>query len=233
MARRIVKKIKLTDVVFDEEVYPRSMVNWQTAYDYANSLKTGAKFPPITLALFKGKLILVDGKHRLDAFKQCKKKVIPAEVYMGWDKKRIFIESIQRNIAHGRVLSPYEKRKCILKLREMRISSKNISSLIQVPQDKIENFVGQRLISSTTGDMIDLEIVKSGIKHIAGRTYDVVETKSIIGVQKEMYIRDQIHLFDQLISLFEQGLVDLDDNKIKEKVLILSKLTKLVTRKAR
>ena len=228
MARRIIRQVKLKEVVFNEKVYPRANVNWQTSFDYANSLKVGAKFPPITLALFKRKLILVDGKHRLDAFKQCKKKTIFAEIFSGWDLKRIFVESIKRNISHGRMLSPFEKRKCIMRLREMKVSNSNISLLIQIPQEKIENFVGQRLISSTTGEDISLEIVKSGIKHIAGKTYDTIETQSIVGVQKEMYIKDQIYLFDQLIGLFEKGLVDLGNNKINEKILKLSKLMNLV-----
>ncbi len=233
MAGRIVKNVLLKDVVFDSKVYPRTQMNWQTSYDYANSLKTGAKFPPITLALYRNKLILVDGKHRLDAFKQCKRKTIPAEIYVKWDLKKIFVESIKRNIAHGKVLSPYEKRICIMRLRELKVSNKNISDLIQIPQEKLEHFVGQRLISSTTGDVISFEVVKSGIKHIAGRSYDETETQTISGIQRNLYIRDQLNLFGQLINLFEGDLINLENEKIQEKIYKLSKLINPLVKKVK
>lgn len=226
MERRIVKAVALKDVVFDKTVYPRTGSYWLTSYDYSNSLKSGAKFPPITLALHDGKLILVDGKHRLEAFGSNKKKTIPAEIYTGWNMEKIFVESIKRNIAHGRVLSPYEKRLCIMKLREMKITNKDISKLIQIPYEKLGNFVGQRLISSTTGKEFDLEIIKSGIKHIAGGSYDEIETQTISGIQKNLSIGNQISLFNQLIYLLNGGLVDLNDKKIQESINKLFKLIK-------
>ncbi|KKM75452.1 hypothetical protein LCGC14_1390050 [marine sediment metagenome] len=232
MERRIVKDVLLKDVVFDEEVYPRTNVYWLTSFDYSNSLKAGAKFPPITLALHNKKLILVDGKHRIDAFKICKEKTIPAEIYTGWDRKKIFIESIKRNIAHGRVLSPYEKRLCIMKLREMKINSADVSEIIQIPQKKLEHFVGQRLISSTTGEKLDVEVVKSGLKQLAGRSYEKSEIQMISGVQKGLSIGDQFSLFKQMIYLLEGGLVDLEDKRIQESVNKLFKLIKPLREKS-
>lgn len=231
MGRRIIKNVALSDVVFDKELYPRTQAYWLTSFDYSNSIKAGAKFPPITLALNNGKLILVDGKHRLDAFKLCKKKIIPSEIFTGWDRKKIFVESIKRNIAHGRILSPYEKRLCILKLRVMNITNKDVSKIIQIPQEKIENFIGQRLISSTTGEEFELEIVKSGIKHLAGKSYNVIETQRISGVQKNLSIGNQLDLFNQLIYLLEGGLVDLEDNKIQQSINKLLKLIRPLKKK--
>ena len=230
MERRITKDVALNKVVFDKELYPRTSSYWLTSYDYSNSLKSGAKFPRITLALYNEKLILVDGKHRLEAFKTNKRKTIPTEIYMGWDRKKIFVESIKRNIAHGRVLSPYEKRLCIMKLREMRVTSKDISKLIQIPQEKIEHFVGQRLISSTTGEELNLETVssdiKSSIKHLAGSSYDEHESNIISGIQKNLSIGNQVSLFNQLVYLLEGGLVDLQDKKIQQSINKLFKLIK-------
>lgn len=233
MARRIIKEVNLKDVKFDESVYPRTSFDWRTAYDYANSLKAGAKFPPITLALFNRQLILVDGKHRLEAYKQCKQKTIKAEVFTGWDKKKIFVEAVQRNIAHGRILSPFEKRKIILKLREMKLSQKDISVLVQIPQEKIEEFVGQRLINSLTGDDETFEVVKSEIKHTAGRSYEPEEFNTVLKSQKSMRQVSQLSLLNEVIVLFEKKLIDLTDKEIVKRVLKLWKLLVLAKKEVK
>jgi len=228
-----IKDVLLSDVVFDEKIYPRTHPYWQTSYDYANSLRSGAVFPPIVLALHNGKLILVDGKHRTDAFKQCKRKTIPAEVHTDWDENKIFVESIKRNIAHGKVLSPFEKRKCILKLREMKLSNEDISDLIQIPQEKIQHFVGQRLISSTTGDLINFEIVKSGMKHLAGKGFSDIEIQNISEIQRDISTGNQVTLLKQLVNLLENDMINLDHKVIQQNINKLSELIEpLVIKKA-
>ena len=230
MARRIGKigqgtqQIDVSKVVLDESVYPRSAYSWQTSYGYSQAMLSGAKFPPIVLALSNNKLILVDGKHRLEAYKMLKKSTIEAEIYSGWDKKRIFVEAIKRNVSHGRSLSPFEKRQCILKLREFNISEKEVSQLVSVPQEKIEHFVGQRLISSTTGDDIDYEIVKSSLKHLAGREYAPEETGVIQSVQTQLNGESQVTIFDNLIDMLENGLVNFDSPIILKRIKKLSEI---------
>ena len=90
MGREIKSEVKLNEVFFDEELYPRSKYSWQTAYDYAQSMRVGAKFPPIILALFNNKKYLVDGKHRIEALKLLKKESVKAIVHTGWSKEKIF-----------------------------------------------------------------------------------------------------------------------------------------------
>ena len=59
--KKQMKKIEVGKVKFDESIYPRIQPNWQTTYDYAQSMKTGAKFPPIGVALHRGQFVLIDG----------------------------------------------------------------------------------------------------------------------------------------------------------------------------
>ena len=148
MERQIRSKVPIKEIFFDETLYPRASYNWQTAYDYSQSMKIGAKFPPIIIAILNGKKYLVDGKHRTEATKMNKQKEIKAIVYSGWSKKKIFLEAVRTNIAHGKLLGPYDKRRIAVKLREMNVSQDQISEIIQIPQDKLENFVGQRLINT-------------------------------------------------------------------------------------
>jgi ParB-like chromosome segregation protein Spo0J len=224
-ARKIKGNVPLTEIHFDEELYPRSTYNWQTSYDYAESMKVGAKFPPIILALYKNKKYLVDGKHRYEAFKLIKKKTIPAIVYTGWNNKKIFEEAVKHNIQHGRVLSPYEKRNIALKLKQWKYPAAKISDLIQVPMDKLERFIGVRLVNTLTGDLEFECVVKSGIKHLAGGTLSEEEFHNVQIEQKKLYIHDQIDLLNQLISLLQKGLIDRKNKKI---LVLLKQIKKLV-----
>lgn len=61
--------VDVKDVITDKDYYPRAEWNHLTAYSYAQAMRAGAKFPPIVVAKINGQLILVDGKHRLEAKK--------------------------------------------------------------------------------------------------------------------------------------------------------------------
>ncbi|MCK5293906.1 MAG: hypothetical protein KAJ49_04590, partial [Arcobacteraceae bacterium] len=182
---------------------------------------SGSKFPPITLALYKNKKYLVDGKHRYEAHKLLKKDKITAEIFTGWSKKKIFEEAIKRNVAHGQVLSPYEKRLIILRLRKMKYKNIDICNLVNVPQDKLQNFVGQRLVSSTTGKTIIDTVIKSAFKHRAGGQYSQKEIEEMEEAQGQFSTRSQIFLVKQLVEMFNNNLIDFNDEQIYEKLLIL------------
>lgn len=234
MGRKINQKVLIKDVFFDEELYPRSGYNWQTGYDYSESMKTGAKFPPIILALYKKKLYLVDGKHRLEAHKILKLKKIDAVVYTGWDKKKIYTEAVRTNINHGRVLSPYEKRTIAMKLLEFKYKDKEISKIINVPTEKLEKFVAQRSVNVLTGTStedsakvskeIAQVILKSGAGHISGETVSEDKAMVIENVQKSWSMHSQIRLFQQVIDLIENDLVDLDNKDVLERFNYLKNL---------
>jgi hypothetical protein len=218
MERKVNKTINLDEVFFDEELYPRSSVYWQVSFAYSEEMKAGAKFPPIVLALYKKKLYLVDGKHRIDAHTLLKKKTIEAEIYTGWNKNKIFEEAIKRNITHGRVLSPFEKRKLVLKLRGMKYGDQAISDLIQVPLERLENFIAQRLINTLTG----AEIVKTEISHVVDKGFS---GEDISNIQKEMYSKSQVSLLKEVVTLLENNLLDLENKEVQ---ILTQKLRQLL-----
>ena len=238
MARTIKSKVKVSEIIFDEELYPRESYNWQTGYDYSQSMLAGAKFPPITLALYRGKKYLVDGKHRLEAIKLLKKDTINAVTHTGWSKEKIYKEAVKLNITHGRGLSPYEKRKIALKLMEMKCKNSEISKLIQVPENKLTSFVGERLVNSITGEEIDEEsgskiakeigraILKSGVKHFAGNTLGSGDFQEIQSTQKDFYMSSQMSLLNQLVELLEKDLLNRKDKRIMDLIRRIKKLLK-------
>lgn len=238
MERKIKTKVSPKEVYIDEELYPRSGYNWQTGYDYSQSMLVGVKFPPIILAMYRGKKYLVDGRHRIEAAKTAKIEKLDAIVYTGWSKKKIFLEAVQTNIAHGRSLSPYEKRKIILKLREMKLSEKDISKTVQIPLDKVESFVGERLVNAITGEQYDSSstkdfarelgqaVIKSSVKHLAGETFEDEEFINLQISQKNLYDNDQVTLFKNVRTLLLKGLIDTGDEDVMKLITEVKQLLK-------
>ena len=224
--------IKISKIVVDEELYPRENWNFQTSYGYSQAMLAGAVFPPIVVAMNNGKYYLVDGRHRIEAVKILKKDEIDAEVVVGWSRQRIFEEAVKRNISHGKALTVHEKRVAALKLRNWSYPPNKISELIQVPLDKLDNFVAQRLINAITGETIaeggrkenqySQMIVKSGIKNaMAGKLRSM---QSINKLHESVYAGSQMSLLRQLVNIIKAGLLDVTNKDVKKLVEELKNL---------
>lgn len=138
---------------------------------------------------------------------------------------------------HGKALNPYEKRRIAVKLMEMKVSGTQISKLIQVPQDKMERFVGDRLINTLTGQKNDASgnaemareigsVLKTGLKHIAGHSIDPNALKDIQMEQEQFFGAPQRSLFLNVVKILENGLLDTEDKKVMVSILKLKKLLK-------
>ena len=219
MARIIRGIVPIESIVIDNELYPRVSTNWMTIYKYSQAMNAGAKFPPIILAKYKGKNILVDGRHRMEAVKTLKKKNILAQVHIGWDKKKIFEEAIKTNIGHGTNLSPYEVRMLVVKLRLMKYKDSDISDLVKVPLGKLEKFVAQGAINSITGKRVgETVIIKSPLKHLAGGSYSPEQITIIENSQYEIAGQNQVNLFTQAVTILENNLLDVRNGAVMEQI---------------
>jgi hypothetical protein len=232
------KMVKVKDVVTDKECYPRDGWNHFTAYSYSQAMRAGAKFPPIVVALNRGRYILVDGKHRLEAKKILKQNSIEAEVVIGWSKRQIYEEAVRRNVTHGKALSIHERRQVGLRLRNWQYPPNKISELIQVPMDKLTTFIEQRLTNAITGDVIaqtnatrkksaDYDgmiagqvILKSGIRN--AESFSMTK-EEIDEVQQGLYAGNQKSLIQQLIKIIKHSLLD-KDKKTQKLIIELKEL---------
>jgi hypothetical protein len=232
----VTRVLPISKVIVDADLYPREQYNFQTAYGYSQAMLAGANFPPIMVALSEGKYYLVDGNHRIEAIKLLKGKEIEAEVVVGWSRHRIFEEAVTRNISHGRALTVHEKRVAALKLRNWKYPPNKISELIQVPLDKLNNFIEQRLINAITGETIATAgrpsiqtsvpmIVKSGIKNVAQLENISAQTaKDIKKMQMHVYSGSQQSLLRQLIGIIKAGLLDTENREIRHLIKVLKEL---------
>jgi len=109
MRSEAMKLIKISDLVLEEKFYPRMKADWLTAHQYAEAMRAGAKFPPIDVCNWKGKWIVVDGWHRVQAHKNIKEDYIQANILDIKNAKDIYLEAVKRNSHHGRQFSVQER----------------------------------------------------------------------------------------------------------------------------
>lgn len=221
--RKIKNKMFLKDIVIDEELYPRNDYSWQVAYDYSESMNSGANFPNIVVAKHNDVFILVDGRHRLEATKvflgrkKFKEHQQDVEVLIGLSKQKIYEEAVKRNISHGRSLSVQEKLKIASQLSEYKYSLANISRIIQIPANKLINLQAKRITNTLTGEEVVLKKTFENIVDTAPRTdIDLVQHKSK-GIP-------QINLINELIILIKSKSIDLKNKNIKTKLIELKEL---------
>jgi len=216
--------IKIKDIEVEDNLYPRENYNWQTGYDYSESMKAGAEFPPICVARvrrgLRTKLILVDGRHRIEANKICKNEYISSEVLTGLNDKEIYLEAIKRNIGHGRQFSPYEKRKIIIKLTELKIDRTLIGEIIGIQLTKLDSFVGGNLKNEfTTGKNI---LVKAPFKKLDSSMIPA----DMENIQRGFNIGTQVEIVNQVINLFEYNLIDKKNKALMIRLKVLKELFK-------
>lgn len=208
------KLLAIKDVKFDKEVYPRVIVDWITSSRYFNALKSGAKFPPITVAQLDGIYILVDGAHRLQARKGLKETHVQCEILTGLTKKEIYLEAVKRNTEHGRQLSTQEITNVVLTLEMWNMSKEQISEIVRIPTDKIEPFVAKRTTRITeTQEEISL---KSPLRNLAGIEIDEEPN------QKHLNGSSQLSTLNMVILLLERKWLDTTSQ------LVMNKLQRIV-----
>ncbi len=211
--------LKISDIKWDKKIYPRMNYNWKTALKYQNALNIGSKFPPIAVALYNRKYTLIDGKHRIEAFKRNKEKYVTAEILKNLSKNEMYVEAIKRNTEHGFPLNYQERTNIIINLEEMGYDLGKISSIINIPMDKIKPFTANRITSTFDGKSVAL---KPELKHLAGVSID----DDIEDLQRGYRGSPQLKLLQELNSLISNRLIDIKNKKVLFELRILYKLLK-------
>jgi hypothetical protein len=200
--------LKISELEFDSEIYPRNEVNWLTAYSYSQAMRAGDVFPPIRVGLFKGKKYAVDGWHRIEAKRLLKDEYVEAIVKRYDSLKDMFVDAVKFNITHGRPLSVQEKVRLIHKLEEFKLDLAEISRIVRIPIDKIESFK-MRVVYGPNGKPVYLKSVVAKA--------DVSEDVKVRVDQDKLSVRDAYGLLSQLAELLESGaLVFGEGDKLKE-----------------
>ncbi len=78
-----VQTVQVEDIVLDKSIYPRSSIDYKRVTMFEENMRDGIKFDPIHLQKHPdepGKYRILDGAHRLTAYKGIGEKEIPAQI---------------------------------------------------------------------------------------------------------------------------------------------------------
>lgn len=205
--KNAIKNIKTSEVKFEAKFYPRDKPFWLNIHKYADCLKAGIKFPPITVAYREGKYILIDGFHRLEAYKKLNFEFIEAEIQYGLTDRDIYALAVSKNVIHGASLGVKEKTQAILKLQKFKFTSDEISLICCVSKDNIQKLVVSRVTSvfNKGTQKVEEVVLKRPVKHLIDD--DAIIKDNVDLAQEEYSGSSQLSLINEVISLLENNYV--------------------------
>lgn len=153
------KTIKLSDIVIDAGTQQRVTINNDVVSEYAEAMRCGTKFPPITVFFNGTTYYLVDGYHRRNATADAGIDDILADVIDG-TKREAVLYSLGVNNSHGVRLTNADKRKAVLTMLEddewLHWTDTQISKHCKVTQPFVSKI--RKEINDTQKDIISENI---------------------------------------------------------------------------
>lgn len=235
MKSSTIKEININEIKIDEKYYPRRNWDWFTVMTYAKSIKTNPEqeFPPIKIATLPNikEYILIDGWHRIKAYKQNKITKTKCIILEGFTEQELYIEAVESNNKHGKGYSTGDKIKIINDLTKLDINPTEISKLIQMPIADMKKLVKGRTTYDLKGESIILNPILKGISGNKVNNKEEFEkiqkTLGNTGKSKDNDgTKSQAFLIQQVITMLEQDLFDLSNEKVMEKLITLKETLK-------
>ena len=108
-------KLEIKNIRLDKSMQPRAYMNEDIIAEYAEAIKDGAEFPPITVYFDSVYYWLADGYHRYFAHKSAAQTEIECDIVNGTRRDAI-LHSVGVNDKHGLRRTNDDKRKAIMTL---------------------------------------------------------------------------------------------------------------------
>lgn len=156
-------KLKLSEIVIDESIYPRSQVNLYAVQRMVHAFESGATFPPLVIETATKRL--VDGRHRYETYKRkgVEKTNVTEKSYTS--EADLYADAVRLNIGHGQSLDQFSVRSAVAKLIEFGYARAAISEIVRIPVEHIETII-KGFAVAPTGQPVAL---KGGLRHMAGQ----------------------------------------------------------------
>lgn len=107
--------LNLSKITFDSGVHSRQQLNNEVIAEYAEAMKQGATFPPVTVFYDGRKFWLADGFHRFLAKQVIDEQKITTEVRCG-SQRDAKLFAIEINVNHGIQRTNADKRRAVERL---------------------------------------------------------------------------------------------------------------------
>lgn len=126
--------IKISEIIIDESIYPRKNLCMETVERYREAIESGVKMPVIFITPDNR---LLDGRHRLEAYRQAGVDEIEVIVKESEDPD---VDSVTYNLRHGRPLTR-EEIKAAARRWYGKIPVQQIAEILGVTRQTVQNWV--------------------------------------------------------------------------------------------
>jgi len=141
----------IADLELPEDIYTRARGSpwWAHVHAYAEEMKAGAKFPPIFVGELDGRLIVVDGYHRVGAHKELKIEYIQGTYKKYTSLIDLLKDAVDANNHHGIRYTPQDKSYIAKLLQKYGLQKQEVADLVRVPVEKLDKFMVRNLDNKT------------------------------------------------------------------------------------
>lgn len=201
----MLRKIKLSRLIFDYNLYPRQKIEPYNVAQMVEALKSGAEFPPIVAD--KTSLRITDGLHRAKAYQQVLGDVkVTVELKDYKDDAEMFADAIRLNASHGRQLSAYDRAHCIAKAEEFKLQIEFVSSLLNMTPQRLQELKQER---SATYKLQPITLKRTAA-HLAGQELSAEQAEYNLkagGMPQTFYIY-------QVVAMLEADTANWDNPQV-------------------
>lgn len=213
--------LSLDSILIDELLYPRNELSWRDVQRYIAALQLGAEFPPVVVGKRDHRYVMIDGRHRYEAFRRAKKEKIPALVSK-LPEPQWFAEAVRLNVVHGHPLSFQEKIRAAMILKRQSFNVEEIGKIVAVQSEQLEKAINERGHWVHPDDVRPV-VVKASIAAKAaknGREWLEKEAGGIEQKQGTLSGHKIKSLIEELLVLLDGDLV----SDVEENMILLTKL---------
>jgi len=195
-------KMNISDLVWDEKIYPREKTNEKTIDAYCEALDAGAQFPPIEIQRVRnypereGEIfIILDGVHRYDAYRRGKVEEVevkewrPETIDYKENQIILLLEAAERNRNHGDRLTENDKKGVARSIAEgdpkRTFTEKQIADKLVVIQETVSNWISDIRARQRAGrnakiiHLSRLGLTQEEIAEVVGKDRSVISRKGV------------------------------------------------------
>jgi hypothetical protein len=208
-----IRKVNIDDLKRDFQFYPRESVDYSTVSRFMDAMRSGAKFPPITVCDNTARII--DGFHRYAAYQQLGIKQVDAIAEQPANDAEFFFLAISANKAHGLGYSSTDQNKIVKLALRLGLEREKIALACALPIQKIEEMT-RNVPRFATDDPPPTK----GFSTARSVSLPTPTVQPLRTVKKADPITASGFLFycSQVIRFLRSDLCDCKDEKIFEKV---------------
>jgi len=158
-------ELKLSELVFDYDLYPRSMIDSQHVSSMVEALAAGRTLPPIIVE--KKTKRVVEGWKRCRAYRRHfgAEATIPAELKTYRSDAEFYLDACRYNRDHGQPFTSYDRTRSAVRAQALGLSQAQIAEALGISVERIESSLTRTTAVSGSGKAQTIVPLKGTIRH--------------------------------------------------------------------